>query len=251
MGNESIKKVQLKKIFAWPFWIWVIIAVTLSITILMTPSHREVLSSIIIASFAVLPARSWAYRLSVWLVDYVSSNNTDVRDKLNPHATYNRLLKPTERVENPGFYRALWFLTFIVSLVIALLWMVFKGTSFNIVYAWLRSIEFLVTGKYSPLRILLLLLLKTSYICSIVAFIGQILKAKMYDENGHFDRVKGTLKILGMLAMYLVNIFGSAGLLRFSGPMIWSNFLYKMVLLGIYLGLFFVLRYIIKKRKTK
>lgn len=215
------------KVFNGWFWAWVGIAVALLAAMLIIGNENhdnttvlQLLSGMILALFMVMPVRNWAYRLVVWALDYVSSINTRFKDRINQHATYNRMINPLVREENVGFYRAVKIVINLITTILALNWLVFTRTSFNIVYAFIHTWEFIFAGKISYLAMLLFVLLKAVLGYLIFWFVGHVLKGTLYKPDGSIDWPKSWWKILIMVVGFFVEVIGAGLLMKYTPDML-------------------------------
>ncbi len=227
-----MKDAKMSEVLNGWFWSWLAIAAALVVGMILLPSQKEVLASVILFLFCLMPFRNALYRLIVWLIDYRCSNDDKLKKRLNAHATINTFANPKERVMNTGFYREIWCAILVSSLILGLLWMVFRNTSFQVVYAWVRSIEFLVTLKYSALAMLILVIVKCVYYYGVVWAWGVILNDQMFDkETGKFSWKDASWRLLIMVVGYYANILLSALLLKYSLSMTLASLGYKTCLL--------------------
>lgn len=239
-----------KKVLSPWFWSWIGIS-TVLVILMMTlgagnASALHAMASTIMALFMLLPIRDWMYRLLCWAIDYVSSINTNFKDRINPHATYNRLIDSTKREENVGFYRTLKIVLGIITLILALLWMVFQKTSFEVVFSFLHTIEFLFRGKISWLALLTYLLLTLGFYYGVYWFIGQVLEGSLYVSDGRFDWKSWWKVGLAIIGFYL-KIILSGLLLCYTSSMIWASIRFWTIVVGFPLLLFEIWR-VLRKR---
>lgn len=228
-----------KKIFNKFFWVWFVATILLVGAMLITGQPlAKSFAATIMALFMLLPVRDWIYRFLVWAIDYVSSINTNFKDRINPHATYNRLVDPSKREENVGFYRSLKVAIGIICLILALLWLVFQGTSFNVVYAWLHTIEFIFRGKIGFLALLFYVLITLGYIYMVYWFVGQVLNGNLYDDSGRLDWRSCWWKIAIAVVGFYAKIIISGLLLKFTAGMIWSNLVFWTIVVGLPIAVF-------------
>ena len=231
---------KAKAVFNKWFWIWIAIAAALLITMIVVGNQdgdntrlMYGLASVIMASFMVMPIRDWLYRLFVWAIDYVSSINTKFKDRVNQHATYNRLVNPLIREENVGFYRTLKYVINFITLIMALLWLVFNRTSFHVVYAFLHTWEFIFRGKISYLAILANLLLTLGFIWLVWWFVGQFLTGKLHDDDGRINWPSAWWKILIMVIGFFAKIIISAILKKYTSDMLIAKLVFWCTTVGI------------------
>ena len=222
-----------KRVFNKFFWVWFVSTIILVGAMLIAGQpYAKGMAAVIMASFMVLPVRDWMYRFLVWAIDYVSSINTNFKDRINPHATYNRLVDPSKREENVGFYRSLKVAINIVCVILALLWLVFQGTSFNVVYAWLHTIEFIFRGKIGFLALLIYILITLAFIYLVYWFVGQVLNGNLYDSSGRLDWSSCWWKIAIAVGGFYAKILLSGLLLKFTAGMIGSSLIFWTVVVG-------------------
>lgn len=233
------------KVFNGWFWAWMLITVVMVVGMLIAGQpYANGMAAVIMSTFMVLPVRNWLYRFIVWALDYVSSINTNFKDRINPHATYNRLVDPSKREENVGFYRTLKVVIGVICTILALLWLVFQKTSFNVVYAWLHTIEFIFRGRISWLALLFYVLLTLAYIYLVYWFIGQVLTGALYDGSGRIDWASSWWKIVIAVVGFYAKIIISGLLLSFTGGMIWSSVVFWTVVVGFPLLVFEIYSFI-------
>jgi len=215
------------KVFNGWFWSWVGISLALLAAMLIIGNENhtntntlQLLAGMILALFMLMPIRNWAYRFVVWALDYVSSINTRFKDRVNQHATYNRMINPLVREENVGFYRAVKIGINMITTILALNWLVFNRTSFNIVYAFVHTWEFIFAGKISYLAMLIFVLLKAAFVYLIFWFAGNVLKGTLYKADGSIDWSKSWWKILIMVVTFFVEVIGAGLLMRYTPEML-------------------------------
>ena len=228
----TAKKIKLIDIFQKTFWVWLGITLTLILIMFLIPSQKHLISGIIMASFFLVPVRDWVYRIITWAIDYVTSINTEKKDVINPKATYNRLINLKNRELNPGFYRTLRAVILLVTLLLALLSLIFSPVSYFIVYSWIHTIEFIIIGKISPIRILLYILLTLGYFYFMIRALGMFLDGKFYLEDGTFNKAK-TKKALLIIGVFYAKIIISGWLLRFTFKMVFMYIIFWSVIMAI------------------
>lgn len=236
------------KIFNKWFWVWLIVAVAL--TGLMIILKQKYFASIILATFALLPMRDWIIRFVIWLIDYITSINTKEKNKLNPKATYNRLIDSKKRLENPGFYRLLKFAIGIFSVIISLIWLIFDGTAFNAVFSFLYTIENICTGKVGVTRLLFFILVTLWFIYMLYWTMRQFKKDRCFNRsNNKFSWSKITCR----MAFAFANIYGSIILIgiimKFTGKMIWAAVLFWSIIIWIPIILFIIINLLASSKK--
>lgn len=240
-----------KKIFSGWFWIWAIVSIILVGAMLIVGHNKAAangMAAAIMALLMVLPVRDWMYRFIVWAIDYVSSINTNFKDRINPHATYNRLVDPTKREENVGFYRSLKVVIGVITVILALLWLVFQGTSFNVVYAFLHTVEFILRGKIGWLALLVYILITIGYIYAVYRFVGLVLNGELYDSTGSIDWQHSWWMIALMVAIFYFKIIFSGVLLKFTAAMIFSEVIFWTVVVGFPILIFEIWNFIQRHR---
>ena len=245
-----------KRIFSGWFWAWLILAIVMVVGMLIVGTNNNVavkgMAATIMATLMLLPVRDWMYRFIVWAIDYVSSINTNFKDRINPYATYNRLVEPTKREENVGFYRTLKFVIGVICVILALLWLVFQGTSLNVVYTFLHTWEFIFRGKVGFLAILVYILLTLGFCYLVYWFIGQVLNGELYvnDGSGRIDWGHSWWKILLMIGGLYAKIIIGGLLMRYTGAMLWSAVSFWTVVIGFPILIFEVWRLVQRLRGT-
>lgn len=230
--------VKLTDIFSLAFWSWLVITIFCIVFMFLAPAWAEPLSGTIMALFMVLPVRDWSYHVLVWAIDYVSSINTPFKDKVNPHLTYNRLVEPTKRYQNNGVYRSIKFAILIATIILALLWMVFQGAAFNVVYSWLHTLEFLFTGKLSWLSLLFYVLVTVAFWCLVFWSVGQVLNATYRDRSTGDFLWNEAWRIVVMVLGFYAKIILSAILLRFTLGMFLASMGFWTIVVGLPITVF-------------
>ena len=203
-------------LFNWWFFTWLGIAVTLIVIMLSVPTYKLPLSATVMSLLMVMPVRDWMYRLIVWAIDYVSSIDTNFKDKINQYATYNRLISPNEREENIGFY---------------------------VLYSWLHSIEFVIRGRISWLSLLFYILLTIGFIFLVRWAIGQVANEEMLDTNDNFDWSKAWWRILVMASGFYLKIILTSILLKFTFPMFLHSIIFWTTVVGFPIIVLIVIEY--------
>lgn len=229
------QKFNLKDIFTKWFWWWLGITIVLLIiiAIVQTQPFVSYLSATIMALFMLMPIRDWMYKIMDWAIDFLSSNNTAIKDYFNPKATMNPIDATNgERVRNTVFYDALFTLSLYITTILALLWLVFPNAAFNVVYAWLHTLEFFFTGRIAWWRILVYMLLLPTFFYGAYIAIGEFLEGKVYYDNGKIDFEHNWWKfVLMFVGFYGFIIIGDA-LLAYTGSMIWSSCCFWSIVVG-------------------
>ena len=221
-----------KHLFNGWFFTWLGITVILVILMLIVPNWKLPLSATVMALMMTMPVRDWMYRLIVWAIDYVSSINTNFKDKINQYATYNRLISPNTREENVGFYRAIKAIVVFITFILAILWMVFQQTAFYVLYSWLHTLEFLIRGRISWLSLLVYILLTIAFIFFVRWAIGQVANEEMLDNNDNLDWSKAWWRILVMVSGFYIKIILSSLLLKYTFPMFLHSIIFWTTVVG-------------------
>lgn len=225
------------KVFNRWFFAWLGIATVLVIIMLIIGGSNmkavKMLAGFTMAALMVLPVRDWAYRLIVWAIDFVSSNNTDFKDWINPKATQNTLLDPTKREENVAFYRSLKVGVGIVTTCLALLFLIFRGVSFNIIYGFLHTWEFIFRGKIGFVSLLFYILLTAGWTVAVLWLGYQILKGNFLDDNGNIKWSEHGWKIIAMSIGLYAKILISGLLLKYTADMILASMLAWTAIVGV------------------
>jgi len=232
------------KVFNKWFWSWVAIAtVLLAVMLLLGNENNEktaiiqLLAGMILALFMVMPIRDWTYRLAAWAFDYVSSIDTTFKDRVNQHATYNRLINPLVREENVGFYRLLKFAVNLITLILALTWLVLSKTSFRIVYAFVHTWEFIFRGEVTYVALLLYAMIKAAFFYTVFWFFGHILgkeKARVfYNTDGSINWGKSWWKIVLIIVVFYVHVICGGLLMKYTSDMLWHKVLFWTISAGL------------------
>lgn len=235
VGKGGMFMKNAKKLFNGWFWSWLGLTVLLVVAMMIVGKqpHTSNMAAVIMATFMLLPVRDWMYRGIVWAIDYVASIKTGFRKRIYPHTTYTTMGNQKDHVVNPGFYRTLKVIVGVICLVLALLWLVFKGTSFNVVYAWLHTIEFLFRGRISWLALLIYVLLTIAFLYMVYWAVGQILNGELYNgTTGRIDWKKAWWKILIMVLGFYAKIIISGMLLSFTAMMIVASVRFWTIVVG-------------------
>ena len=247
-------KNALKVFNAW-FWVWAVIsAILVGIMLIVGNDNQRAvygMAATIMALFMVMPVRNWLYRFVVWAINYVSSINTNFKDRINPVATYNLLIDPTKREENVGFYRSLKIVIGIIMVILALLWLVFQRTSFNIVYAFLHTWEFIFRGRISFLALLVYILLSLGFYYLVYWFIGQVLNGKLHNDTGKLDWSKALWRILLAVVGFYVKIIIGGALLRYTAEMILATVGFWTIVVAFLIAIFELWCYIRRRRAER
>ena len=242
-----------KKILNGWFWAWLIIAVLMVVGMLVVGNQKatRTMASVIMATMMVLPVRNWAERFLVWAIEYISSRRQTFRNKVNKLATMNLLVDPSKRVENVGFYRSLrWGIT-VATVILALLWLVFQGLSFQVVYGFLHSWEMIFSGKVSWLAMLIILVTAVAFVWLVYRAIYWLLREVCLDsEDGHVLWDKAIWRICLFVGCFYGKIILDGILLKKTGSMIGATALLWTVVIALFLAIYFLIdRY--EKRKKK
>lgn len=237
------------------FWAWVGIAAIMMLVMIVVGNeagnNTAIIygcSGVIMATLMIMPLRDWLYRLIVWALDYVSSINTRFKDRINQHATYNRLVNPLVREENVGFYRAVKVVINVITMILALLWLVFARTSYNVVYSFVRTWELIFRGQISYLAILVNLILSFAFAYLVFWFAGQILNGKIYNKDGTIKWTESWWKIVLAVVGLYAKIIISALLKQYTVEMLIAKLVFWTVVIGFPVLVYEIWSYIQRNR---
>lgn len=241
-----------KNIFTKTFWGWFIGAVILSgLMLVFQAPYAKPMAAAIMAGFMVLPVRDWMYRLLVWAIDFVSSINTDFKDKINPYATYNRLVDPAKREENVGFYRTLKGVINLTCVILALICLWWQGASFNVVYGYLHTLEMLVTLQLHPFWLLVAIGLTIGFYYGAYRFTLSLLKEQFTNSStGRIDVNRSWPYFLGMFLLFVAKIFGAGLCIKLPFSVMWTHFTMWILVIGIPTGIIWMRHFIQDHRST-
>lgn len=245
---------KLAKVFNKWFWGWFFISVCLVIVMLILgrENHPKIVngfSGAIMALFMVMPVSNWLYRFIGWAIDFVSSINTEFKDKINPYATYVTLTDPTHRKENIGFNSLIHFFCGLTTLFLALLWMIFQSMATEVVFSILHTVEFIFTLRISWVAIFFELLITVGYCFAVFNFIKYILSGEFRNEDGSFNWAESWWKILLAIAVFYLKIIVSAMLLKYTSEMTIASLTFWTTTIGFPILFFEVMGYIRRKRR--
>ena len=189
------------------FWAWALLAAILVAGMLIVGNDNQravnAMASAIMALMMVMPVRNWTARLIVWAIEYAASRSQSFRNRINKLATMNRLVDPSKREENVGFYRTLRWAISIIAIIIALLWLVFQRMSFQAVYGFLHTWEFIFTGKISFLALLIFILVSIVFGFLVYRVVRLVTHEGAFDTDGHILwRKAGVWLVVCIVALY-------------------------------------------------
>lgn len=246
-----MNNIKIRKIFSKWFWGWFGISVVLVIAMFIVGDNQKALnglSAAIMALFMVMPVASWLNRFIMWAINFVSSIDTKFKDRINPYATYNTLTDPGHRQENIGFNRLVQFFCGITALILALLWLVFQHMSFEVVYSFLHTVEFIITRKISWLALLVEVLITVAYCYAVFNFIRLILNGDFHNEDGSINWTDSWYKILLAVIVFYIKIVVSALLLKYTAEMVGASLVFWTTTIGIPLLIFEIVGYVRRRR---
>lgn len=227
--NDKMKNIAIVLFLAWFALAIVLVLVSL---IIGTHDLAVKLYTFIMSSFFLFPFPVLIYRFLNWAINFLTSINTNLKDRINPFATMNDLIESDKRKKNVGFYIVLFIIEFIVNLSIALLWLIFTEVSYNAVYAVIHTAEYLITGQISFVALLFYLLITIGYFAFVWWFLGQILNGRLYTNTGNFD-ISQLWKIILMIIFFYSKIIISGLLLKYTIQMIISALIFWTVVIGV------------------
>ena len=241
-----------KNIFTKTFWVWFVGAVILSgMMVIFQAPNAKWMAATIMAGFMVLPVRDWMYRLLVWAIDFVSSINTDFKDRINPYATYNRLVDPAKREENVGFYRTLKGCVYWACVILALICLWWQGASFNLVYGYLHTIEMLVTLQLHPLALLIAIGLIIGFYYGAYRFTLRLLREDFINPTtSRLDVIGNWPHFAGMLLLFIAKIFGAGLCIKLPWNVMWTHLILWILAIGIPVAIIWIRHFIHHRRKA-
>ena len=243
---------KVKKIFGVWFWAWASLAATMVITMFLFPAWKETCSSIIMSSMFMMPIRNWCQRLIRWWIDYYSSINSEFKSRINPFATYNKLLDDDDtRSENIAFYRGINLILLIVSSILALIFLIFKKCSFQCVFSVLHTFEFIVRGKISPVALLFYILITITFFILLWFFFKEVVvNGIIFDVDGKIIWKKALIIFSVALVGFYGKIIVSALLLNYMFNMIVSSVIFWTIILIVSIITLVLIEVIMRNRSS-
>ncbi len=211
-------EIRVRQLFGRSFWLWLVASIIATLSIFLSGGKlAKPASSLIMAGFVVGPLRDWTYSLTVWGLDTATSLNTPLRNNLRAFLTYRHLYdEGRARVRNDGVYRILRSTVTMLCAILGLCFLVFQGTSANIVQTILRTIELSITGQIKAWRWLLWIFLLSGYAYVLIMNARRVLNGRRWYP----------IMLIG--AMYIKTIL-TALLLRFSLRLLGAWLMYRTV----------------------
>ena len=177
-----------KHLNGWLFT-WLSITVVCVLLMLLVPAWKLSLSATVMALLMLMPIRDWLCRFI----------DNDLKKMMSKH----------DIDESAISFKALKMIAVVATIILALLWMVFQKTAFNVLYSWLHSLEFIVRGRISWLSLLIYVLLTIAFVFFVRWAIGLIATRKRITW----------WRILIMVGGFYLKVILSALLLKFTFTM--------------------------------
>ena len=217
----------MKKIARNPLTLWLLVT-AISIAIMFVVGQENCsksLSGLIMFLFMLLPVRYFLCKLFDWLIDYLSSINDKIKAKLQVAFAYNTLTGDQDKkTKNEPAYKVLHIITFIVCLLMGLLFMCWTRISFAIILSWLETVEFLVKGELPPSRFFFFILTTIIIIATIILFLYLVVR----ETNELVNKIHKAVIPFIIYGLVFINIFIDKLLLKWSGYVLW----YKILIWG-------------------